>query len=168
MEPNDRRLVDLQEQLNRYLGAYVRRRVRDSVADDVVAEVWAVAWRRLDEVPANALPWLYAVARNVIGTHFRSAGRWAALVERASVADGGLSGEADIADGVARRLAVDAALATLTDSDRELLLLVAWEGLTPSDVAATLGVSAPTVSVRLHRAKARLRTALEDDAAEAV
>jgi RNA polymerase sigma-70 factor (ECF subfamily) len=162
------RLVELQGRLGRYVAAYVRRRVRGSVVDDVVAEVWAIAWRRLDEVPANALPWLYAVARNVIGTQLRSASRWAARIERATVAGAGSADVVDIAEDVARRLEVDAALATLIDSDRELLLLVAWEGLSPADVAATLGVSAGTVSVRLHRARARLRAALEAGAVEAV
>ncbi len=52
------------------------------------------------------------------------------------------------------------ALQTLSDGDRELLLLVAWEQLDARDLAAVLGCSVPTTAVRLHRARRRLRQAL--------
>src|SRR2546423_7741391 len=43
---------------------YVWRR-EPSIADDVVAETFLVAWRRLDDLPVSARPWLIGVARNV-------------------------------------------------------------------------------------------------------
>jgi RNA polymerase sigma-70 factor (ECF subfamily) len=54
-------------------------------------------------------------------------------------------------------VAVRAALARLDEEDREILRLTSWEGLTPSEVAAVIGVPAVTVRSRLHRARKRLR-----------
>jgi RNA polymerase sigma-70 factor (ECF subfamily) len=54
--------------------AYARRRA-PAIAEDVVAETFLVCWRRLDDVPANALPWLYAVARNVLANERRKQAR---------------------------------------------------------------------------------------------
>jgi RNA polymerase sigma-70 factor (ECF subfamily) len=55
------------------------------------------------------------------------------------------------------------ALAQLPDRDRELLMLVAWEGLEPAQLARVLGVSRGTANVRLHRARRRLAAALAAD-----
>ena len=52
------------------------------------------------------------------------------------------------------------ALAGLGDHDRELLLLIAWEGLKPAEVAEVLGVRPGTLAVRLYRARRRLSAAL--------
>ena len=62
--------------------AYARRRVDPDAAADVVAETFLVAWRRLDAVPDDALPWLYGVARKVVGNQRRAQRRSQALVER--------------------------------------------------------------------------------------
>src|SRR5258707_15307572 len=55
--------------------AYARRRVPREVVDDIVSETFLVVWRRLDDVPEAPLPWLLAVARNVVGTEWRGAAR---------------------------------------------------------------------------------------------
>ena len=52
------------------------------------------------------------------------------------------------------------ALATLKEPDRELVLLVAWEGLTIAEAAAALGCTRAAAAVRLHRARKRLHHAL--------
>ncbi|MCO8271077.1 hypothetical protein M1L60_10780 [Actinoplanes sp. TRM 88003] len=51
---------------------YARRRVDDEQADEVVAETFVVAWRRLAEIPAAELPWLFGVARRVSANVRRS------------------------------------------------------------------------------------------------
>jgi RNA polymerase sigma-70 factor (ECF subfamily) len=119
--------------------------------------VFLVAWRRLDQVPPNPRPWLLAVARNVLGTYIRGARRTRALHQRlASVEvdwsawDQPLTG-ADVAT----------ALAGLRAKDCEALMLVSWEGLTPSEAAAVLGESPSGFRVRLHRARTRFREQLE-------
>ena len=55
------------------------------------------------------------------------------------------------------------ALAALDARDRELVLLVAWEGLSLAEAAAALGCRSGTAAVRLHRARRRLHTALRDE-----
>ena len=140
--------------------AYARRRTNPSTADDVVAEVFLVVWRRLDQVPADPLPWLLGAARRVLANRRRSEGRAAALHDRLR-SSGGLvaPGTAPVDDTVLR------AMACLGEEDRELLLLIAWEGLTQAEVAEALGLRRGTVAVRVHRARRRLAEALaaQDD-----
>ena len=57
--------------------------------------------------------------------------------------------------------ALTQALAALTDEDREVLLLVAWEQLTPAQVAVALDIPQGTARSRLHRARAQLRGYLD-------
>src|SRR5215831_12749763 len=60
---------------------YVARRTEDGV-EDVVAETFTTAWRRLEDVPADAAPWLLATARRVLANQRRAARRREALSER--------------------------------------------------------------------------------------
>jgi RNA polymerase sigma factor (sigma-70 family) len=135
--------------------AYVLRRADASSADDVVAEVFVVCWRRFHELPADTLPWLLGVARRVLSTQRRSERRRAALEDR-------LAGTAvEPVEGTSGEDCVlAAALARLSDADRELLLLIAWDGLLPNQAAAALGVKPATARVRLMRARRRLSQAL--------
>jgi RNA polymerase sigma-70 factor, ECF subfamily len=135
--------------------AYALRRVDLSTADDIVSDVFVIAFRRLDDVPDDALPWLLATARRVLANHRRSAGRRAALTAQLGVLHEGRQG-----DEVAGEPQLLRALATLNERDRELLLLVAWEDLDPASAAAVLGCSRTTFAVRLHRARRRLATAM--------
>ena len=131
--------------------AYARRRIGRGEADDTVSEVFAIAWRRLDDVPEDALPWLLGCARHVVAHQQRRARRDNRLMARL---EAGLEGPA-IGDG-----ALAQALAELSDGDRELLLLIAWEGLEPAQAAETLGCSRNALAVRLYRARKRLAAAL--------
>jgi RNA polymerase sigma-70 factor (ECF subfamily) len=136
--------------------AYVMRRAPTSVADDVVADVFTVCWRRLDDVPGDPLPWLIGVAARVLSTHRRGETRRLRLARRLADAEPVASWE-----GPAREHpTLGVVLAEMRDTDRELLLLVAWDGLSPTQAAAVLGIAPVTVRVRLHRARARLRIAL--------
>jgi len=137
--------------------AYVARRVADGV-EDAVAETFTVAWRRLDDVPADPLPWLLGVARRVLANQHRSARRRRSLVERMR----GEPGEVLIAhEEDPRADAVRAALSSLRERDREILLLVDCEGLDREQVAEALGVSRAEVRVRLHRARTRFAARYE-------
>jgi RNA polymerase sigma factor (sigma-70 family) len=129
--------------------AYARRRVGASDAPDVVAEVFAVAVAKAGSVPDDALPWLYRTAWNVIANHWRAEERRARLVEVVRQA-------ADPGDYVVERMTMVDALAALSDSEREALLLTAWEGLDARRAAAAAGCSSATFAVRLHRARRRL------------
>jgi RNA polymerase sigma-70 factor (ECF subfamily) len=145
--------------------AYAAARAGRQAADDVVSETFAVAWRRLADVPEPPLPWLLGVARNVLRDRYREEARRAAFT--AGFAGGpppGAAGaaEGDIAERVAERLAVLRAMAALPDGDREILILVAWQGLSPKDAAKVVGCSATALRVRLHRARKRLMREVED------
>ena len=140
---------------------YARRRVLPAEVDEVVAETFVVAWRRLDDVPEHALPWLLGVARGVSANVRRTARRRDALTDRliaqvpsAEAAelptDGGLSAE------------VMTALEALRPEDRELLTLLAWDGLTREEAARALDVSRATLAVRLHRVRRRMAALLAE------
>jgi RNA polymerase sigma factor (sigma-70 family) len=143
--------------------AYALRRVEDREdAADVVAETFLVAWRRLGEVPAGAAArlWLYAVARRVLANLHRTERRRTRLGQRLSEA---LRTELATHPAADREAAdVLRAMAELGEGDRELLLLVSWEGLAPSEAAKVLGLSPLAARSRLHRARRRLRGLLED------
>src|SRR4051812_29746945 len=138
---------------------YLRRRSDHHVAEDLTAEVFVVAWRRRPDLPADALPWLYGVARRVLANHRRAAPRATALAERAGRH---VDGAADDHAGLVNvRADVAASLARLPGRDRDVLLLVAWEGLTSVQAAEVLGIRESAARVRLHRARKRLRAALD-------
>lgn len=152
-----RRLERLFDEHAADVRAYALRRIDPVSADDTVSEVFVVACRRIEEIPADALPWLLACARRILANQYRGARRRLALVERLS----------SVADGVVVMPGTDAAerllraLDTLADGDRELLMMIAWEGLEPARAAVALECSRATLAVRLHRARRRLRAALE-------
>lgn len=142
------------------LRRYTRRRTDGTTAEDVVADTLLVLWRRLDDVPADGeLPWCYAVARRCLANAERSRHRHRRLTERIARLD-----------PPARPVAYDVeppdpalhrALLRLRPDDRELLRLWAWEDLEPREIAAALGITPNAVSIRLHRAKARLAAELD-------
>jgi RNA polymerase sigma factor (sigma-70 family) len=143
------------------LGRYARYRgLSKADADDLVSSTLEVAWRKLDQVPLDdPLPWLYAVARNLLRNHHRSNYRRTALLERLPIP------EPPSAPGEPNDSCVEAlreALAALDENDRELLLLVAWDGLSPSQAAVVLGCTAIAARTRLHRARKRLAALLGD------
>jgi RNA polymerase sigma-70 factor, ECF subfamily len=132
----------------------VRRAPSFAIADDVVSDVFLVVWRRLDDVPDQPFPWLLSIARRALANRRRSERRAVALSDRLASL-----GRPGIASPETGDWLLDA-LATLPERDRELLMLVAWEGLEPSEIAQLLGVRQGTVAVRLHRARRRLAAAL--------
>jgi RNA polymerase sigma-70 factor, ECF subfamily len=133
---------------------YALRRAPADVAQDVVAETFLVAWRRLEDVPADSLPWLYGVARRVLANERRSADRRTALEQR--VATSAVTGAGDAADRLGETELMRTALAGLSENHREALMLVAWHGMSGARAARAAGCSAATFAVRLHRARAKL------------
>jgi RNA polymerase sigma-70 factor, ECF subfamily len=139
--------------------AYAARRASSpTAADDVVSDVFLVVWRRLEDVPDEPLPWLLSTARRALANRRRSERRSAALTDRLA---GLRSPDSAPIPGTGDRL-LDA-LARIPEPDRELLMLVAWEGLEHREIGQMLGVRPGTVAVRLHRARGRLAAALARD-----
>ncbi|MFI2754949.1 RNA polymerase sigma factor [Cellulomonas sp. P22] len=149
----------------RHAGAvyqFLARRVGTQVAEDLLAEVFVAAVAARVRVrpheSGSALPWLYGIARNVAATHLRRRPRpdgwppdddidWAAVDERV--------------DAAGRRNELRQVLAELTSDERDVLLLVAWDGLSPSESAAVLGITAEAARARLSRARRRAQSVLD-------
>ena len=139
----------------------VRRAVHGQDAADVVAETFLVAWRRLDEIPPGdaARLWLYGVARNVWSNQQRAERRRARLNDRLRQE---LPAALQTVPAPAPRTGVvRAALERLGPEDQEILRLSGWEELSPGEIASVLGISQVAARSRLHRARRRLRAALE-------
>ncbi|GIH95625.1 RNA polymerase sigma factor [Planobispora siamensis] len=156
MTSDRERFTTIYDECRQRVWAYVVSRAGRQVADEVVSETFAIAWRKFDQVPQNALPWLLGVARNVLRDTIRAEVRREGI--RREMREW-ITG--DVADHVAERLGVLKAMARLTQDEREILILVAWQGLSMRDAAKVLGCSVPAFRVRLHRARKRLRAELE-------
>jgi RNA polymerase sigma-70 factor (ECF subfamily) len=153
------RLSALFEAHSRRVYAYAARHTDPETAKDVVAEVFLVAWRRVADIPEPALPWLLVAARNVVSNSVRSSlrQRRLAVVVAGSVHGNGLGALMPGADETAvERSHMLAALDALKDTEREALLLTAWDGLTARDAAVVAGCSTRAFEVRLSRARAHL------------
>jgi RNA polymerase sigma factor (sigma-70 family) len=141
--------------------AFAIRRLPDrSTAEDVAAETFAVAWRRRELIPEEPLPWLYGIALRVAANQRRSGERRRRLRERLEH-EASSRVAAEPADALHRRDAFARAFERLVEPEREVLRLVAWEGLDTREAASVLGCSPTAFRVRLHRARRRLAKHLE-------
>lgn len=142
------------------LRAYVDRRAPE-LSDDVMQELGVVAWRRLADLPAgHERAWLFGVARMVL-----LAERRRYREQQAGLADD----ESTLRDAAAPSALsplltppVADALSRLSDRDRELLLLTAWEGLSTTEAARSIGIRPTAARMGLVRARRRLAAALDD------
>lgn len=144
---------------------YAQRRADEQTAADVVSDVFVVAWRRFDDVPMDALPWLFGCARRVLWHHHRAEQRRGRLLERLKSSAPRVVLSVELPNTALAR-----GLASLSERDREALLLTAWEGLTTDQAAKVLGCSPQAFRVRSHRARQRLVDAMHalDQADEAL
>ncbi len=145
------------------LHAYLARRA-PAEADDLLAEVWLQAFRSRDGFdPARGTPrtWSFGVARHVLLGHHRARHDLAAGSAIPEQASDPWPEVDDRLAAMAVAPALRAAIAALPAVERELLLLVAWEGLSPTEAADVVGVPAATARTRLFRARARLRDSLD-------
>jgi len=149
----------LYEEHYRHVLAYCARRTVPADADDAASEVFTVAWRRREDIPSGegALPWLYGVTRNVLSHQRRSAQRFRRLTTRVAGVQDPLPSAPDAVVVQREEYAqVRDAVGQLRISDREVLLLSAWEGLSHGQIAEVLGLSQAAIDKRLSRAKQRL------------
>lgn len=161
-EPDRECFAGLVCEHGRAVHAYLSRRAGRQVADDLFSQVWLEAWRSragYDRALGAPLPWLYGVARNTLRAHFR---------RRADIYPTGFELGVDpwpevddSLDAAATAMALERGLNLLNDEQREILLLVAWEHLSPTEIATSLQMSPSTVRTRLHRARILLRQHLE-------
>ena len=146
--------------------AYLVRRVADPQdAADLLGETLLQAWRRVDALPdaeERRRMWLFTIARHVLANHRRSLGRRNALVTRLRGALATVP-RANDQDDVGARLAVRDVVRRLPDAQRELVMLVHWDGFSLTEAAELLGVSASTARSRYASARARLKRDLSDE-----
>ena len=145
--------------------AYVRRRaLQSSDVPDIVSEVFAIAWRRFGDLPASPQDrlWLFGVAHKCLLEHHR---RWSRRLRLLSHL-GAQPSRIELLDTSVdpQHLRVRAALLELRPFDREVVLLVYWDGLSHAEAATVLGCSVNAVALRIKKAKVRLRIQLGVDA----
>jgi RNA polymerase sigma-70 factor (ECF subfamily) len=149
VSPFESVVADVYAPLQRYL----RRRTDHATADDVLGDVLLVLWRRADDIPRDAvLPWCYGVARGCLSNSLRGSERHLKLVRRLAAEPPCSAADDDPVLGEA--------LHALSDGDRELLRLWAWEELAPREIALVLGITPNAASIRLHRATKKLKVEL--------
>lgn len=146
------------------------RRLGDqSAAWDVVSDTFTSAWRNWHRRPApeTMLPWLYAIAGNAIKDQARATRRRQRLTAKLTSASQ-RAHVPDPADEVALGQSIAMAMAKLNQADREILRLVGWEHIDGAQaLGLALGVPPGTARVKVHRARQRLRAALDEHAEHA-
>ncbi|MEU7876203.1 sigma-70 family RNA polymerase sigma factor [Dactylosporangium sp. NPDC049140] len=163
------RFADVFDRHYEHIYAYAARRLGPDLAEDVASETFLVAYDRragFDPARGDVRPWLYGIASNLIMRHSRAeARRYKAYARRAEPDTG--PDEAELVpgrvDAGSARAGLAAALDRLSLADRDVLLLVAWAGLTQAEAAVALGIPQGTARSRLHRARQEMRKALDSD-----
>lgn len=152
-EERRRQFEQIARELVDPLRRFLARRTDAATADDVLADTLLVCWRRFEQMPDDALPWAYGVARNCLANAERGERRQRRLAARvaSTTAEQVVHDEDGPLDG-----AVAEAMAGLRPEEAELLRLWAWEQLTPGEIAVVLGVTPNAASIRLHRARQKI------------
>lgn len=153
MADNSEAFTKCWEQEAPRLLAYARRHTTPDYAADVVAETFAIAWRRWADVPDPPIGWLLRTAAGVMRNRSRSSRRHSNLTVRIALLAQAASAVTDTADAVVRRDEALRRLASLSDDQREALLLVTWDGLTPDEAAVVLRLKPATFRKRISRAR---------------
>jgi RNA polymerase sigma factor (sigma-70 family) len=158
-EPLDgERFNRLYQDTSRDLLAFLLRRCLSAEdAADCLAETFRIAWEKRDRIPTGdaTRPWLFGIARNVSRRERADEKRAAETVHDLTTAAEQSGARAEHEDGE-----ITDALSQLSPLDQEIITMLAWDGLTPREAAAILGLSPNVVRVRAHRARQRLRELL--------
>ncbi|BCL21568.1 RNA polymerase sigma factor [Streptomyces tuirus] len=140
---------DAYQQTRHHVWRYLLRRLPRAEVEDALADVYVRAWNSRRSLRGEPLPWLYGIARHVVAATLAEAGKpqdppW--IRADASSAEE----EATVRSEALR------ALRRLNPKEREAVLLIAWEGLTPRQAARAAGCTTAAITLRLHRARRRL------------
>lgn len=135
---------------------YLRRRTDPATAEDLAAETFLVAWSRIEKLPDHEAGWLCGIARNLLANHNRAIRRRSENEQRNYRLEAPLGDDTAVDHVLGHDGEVLRALRRLSPADQEVLMLVAWDGLSHAEAAAALGCARPTFAVRLHRARRRM------------
>ena len=148
------------------LVAYCRRRGSHD-PEGIAAETISIAWAQREKLDLNKCrPWLLTTARNLLYDEYRARNRVVPMEPEAIARID--SRQVPDYEVESHNPNLSRALTTLSPEDREAILLVAWEELTPANAAKSMGLRPATFRVRLHRARGRLKKALEESGASQV
>jgi RNA polymerase sigma factor (sigma-70 family) len=164
-EDRKERFRQLHQQTYPDLLRFVERRVPAADAEDIVSTVFLTAWRRYDDMPADARPWLFGVARGVMANQTRGWLRRKALDVRMVAEDRHADDHSSAAAG---RVDLQRAWQAQRPADREALALVLFDGLSVAQAAEVVGVRESTFAMRLSRARRRLLDAYAGTSGDAL
>ena len=161
----DRRaLISLFEALRRPVYSYLLRLSGNSaLAEDLLQETFIAVHTRGSTFHSGrkVLPWIMTIARNKFYEWHRREGKVVRLLSRA---DRHLELiHPDPSAGLGERGAIEAALATLSEINRETFFLKHVAGMTFQEIADLHGVPLPTVKSRMLFSLKKLREILEND-----
>lgn len=154
----EREIRDLMPDL---LGYFVRRLDNREDAADALSETLIVIWRKQRSLPDDLegrRRYAFGIARKVLAAAHRGRLKHRDIAD-ALHAELLIAGDPPVDDGL------EDALAQLSESDRELVLLVAWEGFGVAEAGAVLGLKPEAARARYSRARARLRELITTESA---
>jgi RNA polymerase sigma-70 factor (ECF subfamily) len=160
------RFATLYDRHHQRVHRYVARRLGHDLADDLMAETFLIAFQgraRYDLAYADARPWLYGIATNLIGRRHRAETRFWRLIAQTGVDDTVEPPIDQVTDRVtaqSMRRELASAVAGLPRGQRDVLLLTAAGGLSAEEIASALGIAKGTVHSRLNRARKKMRNVL--------
>ena len=148
---------------------YVLTLMRDPAeAEDLTQETLLRAYRNYASLrePASLTSWLYRIATNIAFDHLRQRARRASLqadvdLEAIDVPDVETPSLRQLFEQSEMSACVQRYLNSLPDTYRAVIMLHDLHGMTSPDIAAAVGVSLANVKIRLHRARSKLRAALQ-------
>lgn len=158
-EANHETFEGLYNQHRLQILAYCNRRLDQTLAPDACSEVFLVAWRRYEEIPdpPESLFYLYGIAAKVVANQRRSMRRKVRL--DAKLRNIGVAPSDDPSAMLIRSEQdrwVERAVAKLNPTDREIVMLYAWEELSREEISKVMGMSRSAIDQRIHRAYRRL------------
>ena len=165
LEPS--RFGELFDRHARVIFRYAASRTNSEVANDVVADTFLVAFERrgrFDHAWSDAAPWLLGIATNIIRRHRSSEAKNFRAMERLSDEVAGNAAASDAAERAEASVAIKRlarVIRTMSDADRDTLLLFAWADLSYEEIATAMDVPIGTVRSRLNRARRTLKAAEE-------
>ena len=150
--------------------SYLQRRIGPDLAEELSSQTFLVAFdqrSRYDSSIANARPWLFGIASNLLRRQRRVERRQLRAYARTGIDPLGdaLEGTEDRLDAASMGRELAGALASLTVDELDVLLLYAWAELSYAEIGQALGIPIGTVRSRLSRARRRVRELLEPERA---
>lgn len=142
------------------VNAYLARRVPFSEIEELASELFEIAWTKKEQIPQGfELPWLFKSARYLVANyHRKNQGRSRILATLREPAAAPSAESVALAD-----IGLSKAFAGLSTIDREVISLWALEGLAPKELGLALDLSENAASIRLSRAKAKLKELLKNE-----